>query len=63
MFDRSGAYSSEKLDLVQRPDLLIKIMASYAMMSDEEAGFNSFIRRDELGSYVAFGSANEDKTG
>ncbi|KAH6957780.1 hypothetical protein BKA56DRAFT_601420 [Ilyonectria sp. MPI-CAGE-AT-0026] len=62
VFDRSGAYSSEKLDLVQRPDLLIRIMASYAMMSDEEAGFNSFIRRDGLGDYVAFGSADQDET-
>lgn len=63
VFDRSGAYSSEKLDLVQRPHLLIRIMASYAMMSDDEVGFNSFIWHDGLGSYVTFGSADEDKTG
>ncbi|KAK3943566.1 hypothetical protein QBC46DRAFT_361833 [Diplogelasinospora grovesii] len=62
MFDRSGAYSSDKLDIVQRPDLLIKTMASYAMTNDEEAGFTSFIRRDGLGSYVAFGGADENET-
>lgn len=62
MFDRSGAYSSDKLDILQRPDLLIKIMASYAMMNDEKAGFTSFIRRDGLRSYVAFGGADENDT-
>lgn len=62
VFDRSGAYSSEKLDLVERPDLLIRIMASYVMMSDEEVGFNSFIRHDGVGSYVAFGNADQDET-
>ena len=54
VFDRSGAYSCEKLDIGQRPDLLIKTIASYTMMNDEEVGFNSFIRLDGLGSYIAF---------
>ncbi|PGH14969.1 hypothetical protein AJ80_05732 [Polytolypa hystricis UAMH7299] len=54
VFDRSGAYSGEMLDLEQRPDLLIKAIASYAMMNDEEVGLDSFIRLDGLGSYVAF---------
>lgn len=55
VFDRSGAYSCEEMDTEQRPELLIKTIASYTMMNDEEVGFNSFIRLDELGrSYVAF---------
>jgi len=54
VFDRSGAYSCEKLDIEQRPELLIQTIASYMMMDDEEVGFNSFIRRDGLRSYIAF---------
>ncbi|KAF3941760.1 hypothetical protein ABW19_dt0201994 [Dactylella cylindrospora] len=56
VFDRSGAYSSEKLDLVQKPHLLVQILAGYTMMSDEESGFNTIIKRLEPGSstYVTF---------
>ncbi|KAK0703969.1 hypothetical protein B0T26DRAFT_744601 [Lasiosphaeria miniovina] len=56
VFDRSGAYSSERLDLAQRPDLLVRILAGYALMSDEEAGFNTFVKHHppESDSYVTF---------
>ena len=56
VFDRSGAYSSQSLDLAQRPDLLVRALASYTLMSDEEAGFNTFIKRLAPGSdsYVTF---------
>ncbi|KAF7557986.1 hypothetical protein G7Z17_g224 [Cylindrodendrum hubeiense] len=56
VFDRSGAYSSETLDLAQRPDLLVRTLASYALMSDEEAGFNTFVKRPAPGpdSHVTF---------
>lgn len=56
VFDRSGAYSSERLDLAQRPDLLVRILAGYALMSDEEAGFNTFVKHHAPGSdsYVTF---------
>ena len=56
VFDRSGAYSSESLDLAQRPDLLMQVLAGYALMSDEEAGFNTFVKRLAPGSdsYVTF---------
>lgn len=40
VFDRSGAYSSERLDLAERPDLLWRALAGYTLMSDEEVGFN-----------------------
>jgi len=56
VFDRSGAYSSEMLDLVQRPDLLVRILAGYVSMSNEEAGFNTFVKHHPPGSnsYVTF---------
>lgn len=62
VFDLSGAYSCEKLDIEQRPDLLIRTMASYIMMNDEEVGFTAFIRLDGIGSYVAFGRVEETAT-
>lgn len=54
VFDRSGAYSSDKLNIRQRPDLLIQTIASYMMMNDEEVGFNPFIQLDGLKRYIAF---------
>ncbi|TAQ86549.1 hypothetical protein B7494_g5113 [Chlorociboria aeruginascens] len=56
VFDRSGAYSSEKLNLSQRPQLLLQTLAAYTMISDEESGFNTFVKRLEPGldSYVTF---------
>ncbi|KAJ8058528.1 hypothetical protein OCU04_012711 [Sclerotinia nivalis] len=56
VFDRSGAYSSERLDLAQRPDLLVRTLAGYTLMSDEEAGFNTFVKRlaPESDDYVTF---------
>jgi thiamine kinase-like enzyme len=56
VFDRSGAYSSERLDLAQRPDLLLRTLAGYTLMSDEEAGFNTFVKRLAPGSdsYLTF---------
>ncbi|KAL3419845.1 hypothetical protein PVAG01_08343 [Phlyctema vagabunda] len=56
VFDRSGAYSSKKLDLAQRPDLLMRALAGYTLMSDQEAGFNTFVKLSAPGShsYVEF---------
>jgi len=56
VFDRSGAYSSDMLDLAQKPHLLMQTLANYTMMSDEEVGLNTFVKRLEPGSdsYVTF---------
>lgn len=56
IFDRSGAYSSERLDLAQRPDLLMRTLAGYTLMSDEEVGFNTFVKHLASGSdsYIKF---------
>jgi len=56
VFDRSGAYSSDRLDLAQRPDLLVWTLAGYTLMSDEAVGFNTFVKRlaPRSDSYVTF---------
>ena len=35
VFDRSGVYSSEKLD-IKEPEQFVKVIASYALMTDVE---------------------------
>lgn len=57
VFDRSGAYSSEKFHLGQTPELLVQTLSAYAGMSDVEAGFNSFVKHCKANdaSYVEFG--------
>ncbi|KAK4140596.1 uncharacterized protein C8A04DRAFT_39750 [Dichotomopilus funicola] len=63
VFDRSGAYSSGELDLAQRPDLLVQVLVSYAMMGDQESGFNTFVKHlgpvGSDGGYVAFDQGNK----
>lgn len=56
VFDRAGAYSSRTVDLAKSPHLLMHALAGYAMMSDEESGFNTFVKRFGPGpdSYVTF---------
>ncbi|KAG8405559.1 hypothetical protein J3459_012184 [Metarhizium acridum] len=56
VFDRSGAYSGERVDLARKPEASVRMLTSYTLMSDEEAGFNTFIKRLALGSnsYVTF---------
>ncbi|KAM7184332.1 hypothetical protein V8F20_012264 [Naviculisporaceae sp. PSN 640] len=49
VFDRSGAYSSERFDLTQRPDLLVRALVGYTLMNHEEAGFNAFVKRPAHG--------------
>jgi Fungal protein kinase len=61
VFDRSGAYSCMPFDIEQRPDLFIKAMAGYTMMSDEEVGFNLFVQEDTLGLYIVFSDGSRVK--
>lgn len=49
VFDRSGVYSSEKLDLLQSPYLLVQALAGYTLMSDDESGLNNFVQRAKPG--------------
>ncbi|KAG9237290.1 hypothetical protein BJ875DRAFT_533004 [Amylocarpus encephaloides] len=52
VFDMSGPYSSEKFDVHREPERFVKVIASYALMTDAELGLNTFIKRDENGKYI-----------
>jgi hypothetical protein len=54
VFDRSGPYSCEKFDLRVDPDRFIKVIAGYAMMSDEELGLDTYIKKDKNSKYIMF---------
>jgi hypothetical protein len=46
VFDRSGPYSSGRFDIHKEPEQFIRVIAGYAMMSDEELGLDTFVERD-----------------
>lgn len=50
MFDRSGAYNSEKFDAYEETERFAKVIAGYALMSDSELGLNTFIHGDSSAS-------------
>ncbi|KAL5318088.1 hypothetical protein ACEPPN_015192 [Leptodophora sp. 'Broadleaf-Isolate-01'] len=52
VFDRSGAYNSEKFDIHKEPERFVKAIAGYALMTDAELGLNTFIKRDGNGKYI-----------
>ena len=54
VFDRSGPYSCEKFDIHEDPERFIRVMAGYALMSDEELGMNTHIKEDKNGKYIMF---------
>ena len=52
VFDRSRPYNSKKFDIHKEPELFVKVLAGYMMMSDAELGLNTFIKRDGNGKYI-----------
>ena len=57
--DRSGAFSSGILSLEEAPDLLGRVLTTYAIMDDTDLGLNSFLLYDavlECGPRVMFDS-------
>lgn len=64
IFDRSGAYSSETFDILQRPDRFIRTITGYALMTDEDLGLDTFMKRDGQHPSVAVADATtgEDVT-
>ncbi|TAQ83209.1 hypothetical protein B7494_g8467 [Chlorociboria aeruginascens] len=53
MFDRSGAYSSEGFNILEEPERVMKVIAGYTLMTDEELGLNMSIKRDDPdGQYI-----------
>ena len=55
VFDRSGSYSSRKFDIHEEPERFIKVTAGYALMTDEELGLNTFIKRNRNNKYLIAG--------
>lgn len=52
MFDKSSLYNSEKFDIHKELGRFIKVLTSYAIMSDAELGLNTFIKRDSSSKYI-----------
>ncbi|KAI9780023.1 MAG: hypothetical protein M1816_003194 [Peltula sp. TS41687] len=63
VLDRSGLYSGEKIDVRKDPNHFIRIMAGYALMSDDELGLNTYIKEDTVGKYILFRGDDERKEG
>lgn len=47
-----GLNGSEKFDVHKELEQFAKIITGYALMTDEELGLNTFIKRDRTGKYV-----------
>lgn len=60
VFDRSGPYSSGEFDIHKEPELFLRTIAAYVMMSDEELGLDTFVERDDGDKFI---SIVEDATG
>lgn len=60
VFDRSGPYSSGEFDIHREPEQFIQAIAGYAMMSDDELGLDTFIKRDGEDRFITI---TEDVTG
>lgn len=58
--DRSGPYSSGDFDIHKEPVHFIRAIAGYAMMSDEELGLDTFVRRDGVDRLITI---TEDVSG
>jgi hypothetical protein len=64
VFDRSSVYSLEKFDINKELEQFVKVIASYALMTDAELGLNTFIKRDGHDKYIVAQEVNiylEDK--
>ncbi|SZF05411.1 unnamed protein product [Blumeria hordei] len=47
IYDRSGPYSSDFLEIRENPEKLLYVIAAYMMMSNDELGFDSSIYQDK----------------
>ncbi|CCU82213.1 serine/threonine-protein kinase Sgk2 [Blumeria hordei DH14] len=52
ILDRSGAYSSGEISLIENEEKLVRAISSYVFMSDEELGLDTTIRRVNGKSYI-----------
>ena len=61
VFDRSGPYSAAKFDIHKDPSRFIKIIAGYSIISNEELGINTFIKKDKIGKHIMIKGDDEIK--
>ncbi|SZF05395.1 unnamed protein product [Blumeria hordei] len=47
IYDRSGPYSSDFIEIRENPEKLLYVIAAYMMMSNDELGFDSSIYQDK----------------
>ncbi|KAK3372291.1 serine/threonine-protein kinase Sgk2 [Podospora didyma] len=57
VFDRSGIYGSDVVDIEKDLSKFLSIMLSYPLMSDGELGRSDIIRNDDIGSFVTLEDA------
>ncbi|KAK4144583.1 serine/threonine-protein kinase Sgk2 [Dichotomopilus funicola] len=59
VFDRSGLYCSDVLDVHKSPDLtrFLSHVLSYRLMTDEQLGRSDLIKSDEDGNYIMISNA------
>ncbi|SZF05442.1 unnamed protein product [Blumeria hordei] len=50
--DRSGAYSSGEINLIESQEKLVRAISSYMFMSDEELGLDTTFRRKDSQIYI-----------
>ncbi|KAH8799091.1 hypothetical protein F5884DRAFT_869681 [Xylogone sp. PMI_703] len=52
VFDKFGAYSSERFDIHKNPERFVKVITGYTLMTEAELGLNTFINRDRNSKYI-----------
>ena len=57
VFDRAGTYCAEPIDYLKNPEHFIRVLSGYALMSDEELGLDTLIKREGERQFVTL--ANE----
>lgn len=61
VFDRSGPYSSGSFDIHKQPELFIKAITGYAMMSDKELGSDAFVEQNGEDRLIKFAEDGMEK--
>jgi hypothetical protein len=62
VFDRSGSYSMESLDIYEEPERFIRIISGYCLMSDEEHGLDTSIEREGSAEFVTVADSDGDNS-
>lgn len=52
VFDRSGCYSPGPFDIHEHPDLFIRVLSGYIMMSEDELGLDIFIQQEGNSTFI-----------